>query len=393
MRFLSEIKSNNLPFGQSFFLQTEQGRLHLIHKDKNTYCIHHTCGNLTNIKKSGFDFTFNKQTSTAFFKTMQKGHFKKSFKNDIPKINTRFSFKYKTNQDILNINVTQEGDCYNNNTKMPFTFVAGYKHIQKETNIQRTFSVNEMDILIFKKGTNDFFTLKNKNNIYQDINNTTQNQQLRFLLLVSSYKRPIYLINQLHSFLNQTYKQENFDFAVSVKGIDEATFSNILKPNFQHLINKKMLFLQQHENKDQFTNLLNTYKDIDITSYDYLCKIDDDDWYHKNYLSTLNLILSIADKPKFITSSNLFKTTQMKEQLFLTKTQMPFVGATICFSKEFALQIKELKNKIPTADKIYEDNFLNILAHQQNSKYIYLTSSPLFIYNQSTPSITRFINQ
>ena len=42
VRFLSETKSNNIPFGQSFFLQTEQGRLHLIHKDKNTYSIHHT---------------------------------------------------------------------------------------------------------------------------------------------------------------------------------------------------------------------------------------------------------------------------------------------------------------------------------------------------------------
>ncbi len=190
--------------------------------------------------------------------------------------------------------------------------------------------------------------------------------------------------------MHQTYKQENFDFAVSVKGVDENTFLYVLKNTLQDKIDKKRLFLQQHDNKDQFTNLLNTYEDIDLTPYDYLCKIDDDDWYHKNYLSVINTIISQAGKPDFITAGNLIKTNQNSTNLFLTQTYTPFIGATICFSKEFAQTLKTLKNQIPESDKIYEDNFLNKLAQEQGKKYLYLTSNPTFIYNRATPSITRF---
>ncbi len=168
---LDKINQNPFPFGKSFFLQTENGRIRLEHKNQNTYCLNNKCGTLLNIKDTGFDFVFNDQISTLFFKTDQKEHFKKSSPTSaFPLKNKKnlFSFKYKTNQDTLTINVTQEGLCYHNNTKMPFIFVAGGKSIPSNTALKKTFLISEMDGLIFKNNTGEFFTLNiQKDNVYQ----------------------------------------------------------------------------------------------------------------------------------------------------------------------------------------------------------------------------------
>ncbi len=208
------------------------------------------------------------------------------------------------------------------------------------------------------------------------------------MLLLSSYKRPIYLTNQIHNFLNQNYDSNYFDFSVSIKGISRDVLHHLVLPNLSPLIDKKRLTLSYDKNKDQFTNLLNTYRNIDISNYDYLCKIDDDDFYSAHYLSTINTLIHILINPDFLTSGSL---TSLKpaNDLFLKKGTTEFIGATICFSKNFAQDLLDIESKTSAQYKIYEDAFINKIATHTNKKYLYLTPLTHFIYNQTTQSIMR----
>ncbi len=197
------------------------------------------------------------------------------------------------------------------------------------------------------------------------------------------------MTNQIHNFLKQDYDENYFDFSISIKGISKDVLDHLVLPNLSHLIDKKRLTLSYDKNQDQLTNLLNTYRNIDISKYDYLCKIDDDDFYDSHYLNTINTLLNtLDDRPDFLTSGTL-TTLKPSNQLFLKRGNSEFVGATICFSKNFAQKLLYIEPQISKQDKIYEDFLIYKIALHENKKYLYLTPVTHFIYNQTNQSIMR----
>ena len=296
--------------------------------------------------------------------------------------------------------------CHQNNKETKLSLIGGGNKLNKEAPFDVTFNLGTSQRLFFKDKENNFIVMeKQDDDTYQTIpfQQKTLQKENRFLLLLSSYKRPIYLVNQVHKLLKQNYK--NFNISISLKGINENVVNSLILPNIQPYIQEKRIIFQQHKNEHQFKNLLNTFREIDLSSYDYLCKIDDDDWYASDYLKTVNLTINALDNPKFIVSNEMILLNKEKNQLYLKKEILANMGGTICFNPNFAkelLRIEKMSNEeissiLPSDTNLtapyfsnYEDRLFNAIAHFRGDKAVYFSFKPLFIYNKQTPSVTRF---
>lgn len=108
----------------------------------------------------------------------------------------------------------------------------------------------------------------------------------RMALCLASYKRPEDLQRQIFSMMNQSY--DNFHLFVAVKGIPEFFVNTFIIPQFQHFMDEGRLTIRCFPNGNQLSNLLDTVRGMDTSGFDLFLKIDDDDFYCRDYLRTIN---------------------------------------------------------------------------------------------------------
>lgn len=108
----------------------------------------------------------------------------------------------------------------------------------------------------------------------------------RFLVGLMSYRRLKDACRQIYTFMDQSYT--NFVLHVMLKGVDEYDWRRRLLPNFQHFIDEGRLVVDCIPNENQLLNILHIPKGIPEESYDLITKIDDDDWYDRDYMKRLN---------------------------------------------------------------------------------------------------------
>lgn len=108
----------------------------------------------------------------------------------------------------------------------------------------------------------------------------------RMALCLASYKRPEDLQRQIYALMDQSY--DNFHLFVAVKGIPDFFVNTFIIPQFQHFIDEGRLTIRCFPNGNQLANLLDTVRGIDVSEYELFLKIDDDDFYCRDYLKTIN---------------------------------------------------------------------------------------------------------
>lgn len=108
----------------------------------------------------------------------------------------------------------------------------------------------------------------------------------KMALCLSSYKRFEDLQRQIYCIMHQTYT--DFHLFVAVKGMSSFIFQSILLPLFQEFIDAGRLTMRWFPNKNQLSNLVDTIRGLDTSPYELFLKIDDDDFYGKDYLKTIN---------------------------------------------------------------------------------------------------------
>ncbi len=392
----------------TIFLRTERGQAPFKQKEKNIYChLEKRCALLQNITTTGFDFIFDDKIKQPFVKKEDNifathgSYFYKTIFFAEPKITFEYKYKYKTQTVTCLI----DNSCYIDNKKQPFQFIAAVSKTKKDLSFDELYTDKNKDILILKN-KNSTLILNKKDNSYQQLTpSRTFQKPKRFLLLLSSYKRPVYLSNLIARLNTFNYDKKYFDISVSLKGVSPDIAETVFLSDFEEDVKQGHLFFRTDKNTNQFTNLLNTYRDIDLKNYDYLLKIDDDDWYHKDYLKMLNIILSALNNPEFIISNDLITLLKNNEYSFLKRGYSANMGSSVCMSTKFATQLLKIETltdseiePLITKDahlsppflSAYEDRFINALAHNADIKYIYFTLNPLFIYNRQNVSITRF---
>lgn len=112
-----------------------------------------------------------------------------------------------------------------------------------------------------------------------------KNKQYKFLLCITSFKRPIECLGQIHRFFNGSYS--NFIMSVIVRNVDDNIYNQQMLPEVQKYIDSGKLIITKKENSNMLNNLIQCVEQCD-QDWDYFFKIDDDDWYSPNYLETIN---------------------------------------------------------------------------------------------------------
>ncbi len=148
-----------------------------------------------------------------------------------------------------------------------------------DTTLEMAQSKNELNIRV---SLHDYFYQKKRT-----ARQTPQApRQHRIAVCLASYKRYEDLQRQIYCIMTQSY--ENYHLFVAVKGISEWAYINTVLPNFRHWIEEGRITMRYYPNKNQLSNVIDTVRDIDISEYDLFAKIDDDDFYSRDYLKTVN---------------------------------------------------------------------------------------------------------
>ena len=223
--------------------------------------------------------------------------------------------------------------------------------------------------------------------------------EYRILVMMSSYKRPLFLSGQIIRFANQTYK--NFDVSVSIKGVEEDWVRKTFMQEWGELIDENRLFIRFDENRDQLSNLLDTVRDIDINKYDYFCKMDDDDWYAPVYLEEVNEWLH---KEEGIDVSYTTDTTVLRnaryDAIMKLNSDLLF-GPTLCFSRKVISLVLAAEKDVSVLNGIFpeekveelrykrEDTLLHEIAIRVGKEQYRKTSPYHIIFGQQYPSVMR----
>ncbi len=227
-------------------------------------------------------------------------------------------------------------------------------------------------------------------------------QQHRFLVMISSFKRPMLATGQVLRFFDGSY--QNFDISLSMKGLGENFPKTLWEKTLTPFLQSGRLKLRYDANKAQYANLLDTVRDVDLTQYDYFCKVDDDDWYTPGYLQSVNRFINeSALEPALTSGHNAVilewgKTT--KDPVSMWRYTGELTGPTFCFSREvieIALAIEKdpslaknyTKDRFEEFQEVREDAFLAHLAAEIGLDLKRDRGAPQIIYGWQFPSVMR----
>ena len=240
---------------------------------------------------------------------------------------------------------------------------------------------------------------------FKQVHTPDVKKEYRILLCLSSFKRPIFLSGQIDRLLNQTYNKNKYDISVSIKGSpNDSAFRNTFLREFEHFEKTGRVRIRFDKNKSQYANLLDTMRDIDLDKYDIFCKIDDDDWYSRDYVAEVNRAFNTFTEDAFELSSSAyhegFILTEDIDQTYLNKNYTGLTGPTLCFSREIikiAFEIEQnpslIKKYIPEEGEgsfhRHEDRFLDHMARRNGSHIERSSPYPTVVYGWQYRSVIR----
>ena len=225
-------------------------------------------------------------------------------------------------------------------------------------------------------------------------------KQNRFLLMMSSWKRPMLLSGQILRFMNQSYN--NYTISVSIKGAPEDWIRSTFMKEWQPFIDQGNLLVRFDENKEQLSNLLDTIRNIPLNEYDYFCKIDDDDWYAPNYLEEVNKYLNKETGVDISSTRNMVILENGNDEVNMRYSNLDWSGQTICISRKMAKALLEIEENPAAYEPLYPASEVFRLRAKNEDALIHHfirtiggkaqerdTPKTDLIYGRQYPSITR----
>lgn len=224
----------------------------------------------------------------------------------------------------------------------------------------------------------------------------------RFLICMTSYKRPIFLSGQILRFNNQTY--QNFHISAAIKGVPEEWVNRTFLHEWQPLIDSGKLTIRFEDNKRQLNNFLDTVRHIDLSKYDYFCKVDDDDWYTPDYLESVNEWLNKEPNIVLSHSKNAIRLRngEVEDKMVLfSENPTNLSGPTMCFSREViqtllvieknpaALEPRISQKRVIGMSTRNEDHLFDLVAQSIGKIQYRNLGDPKVIYGQQYSSVIR----
>lgn len=231
----------------------------------------------------------------------------------------------------------------------------------------------------------------------------------KMALCMASYKRPVDLQRQIFSMMNQSYDKDFFHLFVAVKGISEFHLNTLIIPQFRHFIEAGRLTIRYFPNSNQLTNLLDCTRGLDVSEYELFLKIDDDDFYSRDYLSTINeFYTTIPQHFSCFFHDTTWKLFQYGGITTPGRETLDYSGPSLVMSREVMQLVKESESDpqlirramswggglAHSAVAYMEDNFIHRLMQMHGCEniapFIRQKGMDHFImYQSSTPSVMR----
>lgn len=157
---------------------------------------------------------------------------------------------------------------------------------------------------------------------------------MKVAICLASYGRPHELMRQVYAMMDQSYK--DLHVFAAVKGYTEAFFKEVIVPPLQHFVDEGRLTLRLFPNSNQLTNFVDTVRDINIDDYELFLKIDDDDWYHREYVKT---VVELLDEQPIGISSGMAGDNPFLQRIGDTYAVGKFryaqlSGCSLCLSQQ-----------------------------------------------------------
>ena len=165
--------------------------------------------------------------------------------------------------------------------------------------------------------------------LYVGLSEKQHLKQYRILACISSFNRPVFISGQVLRMLRQSYP---VDISVSIKGVPDNFIEEALTKEWAPEIESGRVKLRADQNRDQFSNLLDTVRDLE--KYDYFCKIDDDDWYGPDYFLHVNEWLNKEEYIILSYTKNNMIIHPGEQSVRLTKNRFDLYGPSMCFSRD-----------------------------------------------------------
>lgn len=228
----------------------------------------------------------------------------------------------------------------------------------------------------------------------------------RIAVCLTSYNRPVDLQRQLYAMLDQDYPKECYKVFACVKGLSEFYYKNFIHPNFKHFEEAGRLRIYTTSNKNLLSNFLDTIRDVDLSDYDLFLKVDDDDFYARNYLKSIDEFHSSVNDGRSSTTGGLMWALDKSNDIFVPyATMFPVCGATWALTPEAVKELRALeydeaeKTKIKElnshADFLTEDALMAFVASDKgiamrhSGVYSDIKENPPILINRTTKSVMR----
>ena len=193
-------------------------------------------------------------------------------------------------------------------------------------------------------------------------------KQYRILACISSYNRPIFVSAQVLRLLRQSYP---VDISVSIKGIPEEFLKETLLKEWANEIANGRIYVRTDKNRDQYSNLLDTIRDVDLNKYDYFCKIDDDDWYGPDYFKHVNEWLNKEEGIAISHTRENMIILPTSDGISIEKNNTQLSGPSMCFSRVMMLQALKLENDLEAGDRLVPDSKLSEHRHRSEDHFLH----------------------
>lgn len=231
----------------------------------------------------------------------------------------------------------------------------------------------------------------------------------KMALCMASYKRPVDLQRQIYAMMNQSYDKDFFHLFVAVKGISEFHLNTLIIPQFRPFIEAGRLTIRYFPNSNQLTNLLDCTRGLDVSEYELFLKIDDDDFYSRDYLSTINeFYTTIPQHYSCYFHDTTWKLFQYGGITTPGRETLDYSGPSLVMSREVMQLVKESETNpqlirrtmawgggmAHSSIAYMEDNFIHRLMQMYGCEniapFVRQKGMEHFImYQSSTPSVMR----
>ena len=193
----------------------------------------------------------------------------------------------------------------------------------------------------------------------------------RILACMSSYNRPIFVSGQVLRLLQQSYP---VDISVSLKGIPDNFVTDALQKEWAPEIASGKVKVRTDINRDQYSNFLDTVRDVNLEDYDYFCKIDDDDWYSPDYFKNVNEWLNRENNLMLSYTIKNMIIDQKDQDVFIYKNTFDIFGPSMCFSRQLIKLALDIEQNPQMAEQYVPNYPLSIYRHYKEDNFLHKLS-------------------